>query len=277
MNHLMGTALVTAGMSLWAVTSACAQATFRIDASIPPGIARELKRHGIAVPAKRVRGTLEIRDTARDGIQVRFHEAKRAPAPRREGRTGETGPAAPPALAASPAPAEAGSPPPPAAAARGSWVDVPSEVSVSGGCSPVPAAPGTCPDAPASPDARVASLPAPPPAAPEAPSVPPAPKAPTASGPLGEWLVGDGSARIGIHACGANLCGTVTATKEKGRMGERILRDMKPDGENRWTGTILDPRSGKVYQSTMTLTGGSLRVEGCLMGVLCGGETWTRG
>ena len=94
---------------------------------------------------------------------------------------------------------------------------------------------------------------------------------------MGEWLVADGSARIGIHACGANLCGTVTSSKEKGRVGERILRDMKPDGENRWTGTILDPRSGKIYQSTMTLKGSILRVDGCFMNVLCGGETWTRG
>ncbi len=102
-------------------------------------------------------------------------------------------------------------------------------------------------------------------------------KAPAVQGPMGEWVVADGTARIGIHACGENLCGTVTLAKEKGRLGERILRDMKPDGANRWKGTILDPRSGKVYQSTMTLKGNSLRVEGCIMGMLCGGETWTRG
>ena len=52
---------------------------------------------------------------------------------------------------------------------------------------------------------------------------------------------------------------------------------MKPAGEARWEGTILDPRNGKIYQSNMTLRSvGLLRVEGCVMGMLCGGETWTR-
>jgi uncharacterized protein (DUF2147 family) len=51
---------------------------------------------------------------------------------------------------------------------------------------------------------------------------------------------------------------------------------MRPAGENRWEGTVIDPRNGKSYQAKMTLKGGSLRIEGCVMGFLCGGETLTR-
>jgi uncharacterized protein (DUF2147 family) len=276
MNRLMGMALVTAGMGVCAITSALAQVTFRIDASIPPGIARELKRHGIAMPTERVRGTFEIRDTVRDGIQVRFQEAE-ALKRSRDGRVEVSEPAAPSMkVVTSPALTDDVSSPPPAKALQPSWVDAAPEASVPSGCFSNPIAPKTCPDVPASPDTKVVSLPAAVPTVPDT-SVPAAPKAPIASGPMGEWTVADGSARIGIHSCGANFCGTVTLAKEKDRVGERILRDMKPDGENRWRGTILDPRSGKIYQSTMTLKGSSLRVDGCVMGFLCGGETWTRG
>ena len=98
-----------------------------------------------------------------------------------------------------------------------------------------------------------------------------------AGSPLGEWTVADGSGRINIQRCGSHLCGTVSWSKEEGRVGVQILRSMKSAGEARWEAAILDPRNGKIYQSNMTLRGaGSLRVEGCVMGVLCGGETWTR-
>ncbi len=269
MNRWMRTAFMTAGLSLCAISSASAQATFKIDSSmIPPGLARELKRHGIEVPKEPVRGTVEIRNTARDGLQVRFHETPKAPdagpQDRADGR------------AAAPASAEA-MPSLPERTGQAGWVDVPPAASAADRCSTAASASRTCPDEPASSDARLATLPNPVTPAPEASAVQPAPRVVVASGPTGEWLVEDGSARIDIQHCGANLCGTVTSAKEKARLGERILRDMKPDGANRWKGTILDPRSGKVYQSTMTLKGNSLRVEGCIMGMLCGGETWKRG
>lgn len=95
--------------------------------------------------------------------------------------------------------------------------------------------------------------------------------------PVGEWTVADGSGRINIQRCGSHLCGTVSWSKEEGRIGVQILRSMKTAGDARWEGTILDPRNGKIYQSSMTFKGaGLLKVEGCVMGVLCGGETWTR-
>lgn len=101
---------------------------------------------------------------------------------------------------------------------------------------------------------------------------------PAVAGPsaAGTWIVADGSTHIAIRPCDGGLCGTVSYSKAGTKAGTVILRGMAPAGEGRWKGTVLDPRSGSVYQSTMTLKGEGLRVQGCVMGVLCGGETWTR-
>lgn len=95
---------------------------------------------------------------------------------------------------------------------------------------------------------------------------------------VGQWTVSDGSARISIQSCGANLCGTVASAATAAHRGMQILRQMKPSGENHWVGTILDPRTGSVYHSKMTLQGDNkLKVQGCVAGgFLCGGQSWTR-
>jgi hypothetical protein len=103
-----------------------------------------------------------------------------------------------------------------------------------------------------------------------------APAAP-ASPVLGEWLVEDGTARIAVQPCGGAVCGAVSWSKDGGGLGTQILRSMKPAGPNRFEGTIYDPQSGRTYQSTISLQNPSaLRVEGCVLGFLCGGQTWTR-
>jgi hypothetical protein len=149
--------------------------------------------------------------------------------------------------------------------------------------------PAPLPDRPARPQHETAPESSPqtdpvPPQPPPAPSQPkpsrsklnPAPAAP-ASPVLGEWLVEGGVARIAIQPCGAAVCGAVSWSQEGGEVGTQILRQMKPTGPNRWEGTIYDPQSGRTYQSRITLQSPStLRVEGCVLGFLCGGQTWTR-
>ncbi len=116
----------------------------------------------------------------------------------------------------------------------------------------------------------------PPPEAPR-PAAPAAPPGPPPSPVLGEWLVEDGAARIAIQPCGPNVCGSVSWSKEGGELGTQILRAMKPTGPNKWEGTIYDPTTGRSYSSNISLrSADSLRVEGCVLGVLCGGQTWTR-
>jgi uncharacterized protein (DUF2147 family) len=98
-----------------------------------------------------------------------------------------------------------------------------------------------------------------------------------AASATGQWVVADGSSRISIQSCGAALCGTVLTSSTAAHRGMTILRQMKPAGDDRWVGTILDPRTGSIYHSKMTLEGNRLRVQGCVAGgLICGGQSWTR-
>lgn len=113
-----------------------------------------------------------------------------------------------------------------------------------------------------------------------------------ATGPIGEWLVEDGSAQIRIEECGGNLCGYVshakdeTATDSKNPnpalrkrrvIGMPVLIDMKP-GKNRWEGKIYNAKDGSIYSAHIEMrNGNTLRVEGCAFGGLfCGGQNWKR-
>jgi uncharacterized protein (DUF2147 family) len=97
----------------------------------------------------------------------------------------------------------------------------------------------------------------------------PAPAAPTT--PVGIWSTEGNKGRVRVEPCGENLCGYAVNS------GEKILINMKPS-ENKWTGRIHDPDSGRNYDSTITMKGpNALRVQGCAFGGLfCGGQTWSR-
>lgn len=119
----------------------------------------------------------------------------------------------------------------------------------------------------------------------------PAPRANPTMGPTGEWLVENGYAHIKIDNCGESLWGVVSWEKKPGRdtnnpdpskrdrptLGLPILLDMKPTEANRWEGEVYNAENGKKYSSSISLGGpDTLRIEGCVLGFLCGGENWTR-
>jgi uncharacterized protein (DUF2147 family) len=69
------------------------------------------------------------------------------------------------------------------------------------------------------------------------------------------------------------------AKRTRSVMGMPIILDMKPSAskENRWEGQIYNSENGKTYDASITLESpDALRVEGCVLSILCGGETWTR-
>lgn len=110
--------------------------------------------------------------------------------------------------------------------------------------------------------------------------------------PLGEWRTANGLAYIRIDECDGVLWGTVSWEKEPGGLnlnspdpGERnqptlglhILRAMRPAGPGQWRGEVYNPENGKTYDSKINFAAPDvLRIEGCLLGFLCGGESWTR-
>lgn len=119
---------------------------------------------------------------------------------------------------------------------------------------------------------------APPPAAPAAPPAPkPAPAQVVASNsPIGVWLTEEKEGKVRIEQCGTNLCG-YSVDRKTNQNGEQVLINMKP-GKDKWSGRILDPNTGSIYDSTIAMKGtDTLRVQGCAFGgVFCGGQVWTR-
>lgn len=115
-----------------------------------------------------------------------------------------------------------------------------------------------------------------------------------AGDPTGDWLVEDGVAHIRVAECQGSMWGAVSWEKTPGgrdknnpdavkrsrpTLGLPILLDMKrkKGAADQWEGKIYNAKDGKLYDSTMTLNNpDELEIEGCVLGFLCGGQTWTR-
>ena len=116
--------------------------------------------------------------------------------------------------------------------------------------------------------------------------------------PVGVWLTEKGDARVRVTKCGSGICGVIVGLKDPidpatGRpqvddknpnpalrsrpvIGISLFIGMRPSGPGRWSGQIYNADDGGTYVSHVSFAGGdALRVNGCV-GVICGGETWTR-
>lgn len=121
----------------------------------------------------------------------------------------------------------------------------------------------------------------------------------TASNPTGIWLAQAGDAKIRVNPCGASLCGTIAWLKDpidpatgkpqvdnenanpalakRPIIGINIFKGMKSVTHKKWSGTIYNADNGKSYSSDVIVAGPrKLEVRGCVLSVLCGGETWTK-
>jgi uncharacterized protein (DUF2147 family) len=113
-----------------------------------------------------------------------------------------------------------------------------------------------------------------------------------AADPAGDWMVADKVAVIRVAPCGQALCGHIVWTKgpaepdrhnpdpakrSQSTLGLKTVIDMKPTRSNRWEGEIYNAQDGKTYQGSISLVSEYvLRIEGCVLGFLCGGQNWTR-
>ncbi len=118
--------------------------------------------------------------------------------------------------------------------------------------------------------------------------------------PSGTWLTEDGRAKIRIDRCGPNAahaCGKVVWLKspnspagtprtdiknpdptKRGRpvIGLTLLDKLAPEDE-KFSGEIYNAEEGKMYQVSLEREReAELSVQGCLLKVLCGSQTWTR-
>ena len=89
---------------------------------------------------------------------------------------------------------------------------------------------------------------------------------------------------VQIKPCGPAFCGTLIkafdstgAEKASDNIGKKIVWDMVayPDGPFD-DGQIWSPDRNKTYNSDMQLSGDSLKVRGCVLGICRDGGTWSR-
>jgi uncharacterized protein (DUF2147 family) len=114
-----------------------------------------------------------------------------------------------------------------------------------------------------------------------------------AADPTGDWRVADGVANIRVAQCNGSVWGAVSWEKTPGgkdtnnpdaskqsrpSLGMAILIDMKKKaGVEAWEGQVYNAKDGQLYSSTIKPVGtDQLEIQGCVLGFLCGGETWTR-
>jgi uncharacterized protein (DUF2147 family) len=115
-----------------------------------------------------------------------------------------------------------------------------------------------------------------------------------AAEPLGEWKVEEDKATIRIVDCNSRLWGVIASERIPGNIDQKnpdkakrtrptlgipVLLNMRKaeDEKDKWEGQIYDATSGKTYDANIQLKSPtSLRVEGCVAMILCGGQTWTR-
>lgn len=98
--------------------------------------------------------------------------------------------------------------------------------------------------------------------------------------PHGIWLRPDGGEQFSFYDCGSQLCAKLVAVakpEDQKSIGTVILRGASKSGPNEWKGKLYNAADGKTYDGSITVkSANELRLKGCLWGILCSGETWTR-
>jgi len=98
--------------------------------------------------------------------------------------------------------------------------------------------------------------------------------------PYGLWLRPEGGVSFSFYDCGGLLCAKVVGAarpEDQAGIGTVILRGAKRTAANEWRGKLYNSEDGKIYDGYITVTSDDeLTLKGCILGVLCGGETWKR-
>lgn len=89
---------------------------------------------------------------------------------------------------------------------------------------------------------------------------------------------------IEIKQCGTTICGTLVKSFDNNgkamksdHTGKNIIWDMKIAGGGEYAGgKVWSPDRDKTYNSKMTLSGNSLKIKGCILGICRDGGTWSR-
>lgn len=97
-----------------------------------------------------------------------------------------------------------------------------------------------------------------------------------AQSPNGTWLR-DNGAHVLAFDCGGGLGLKVVKSPEAAKVGKTIMCGAKKSGANTWKGSVLNLDDNQKYSGSVTLSGGSLTLSGCVLGgLVCKNDTWSR-
>lgn len=88
---------------------------------------------------------------------------------------------------------------------------------------------------------------------------------------LGDWRTEAGPIAA-VTPCGGAFC----ITLKTGRYAGKRIGRFEADGGGSYSGSITDPTNDKTYSGSAKLSGASLRLSGCVLGILCRSQTWKR-
>jgi uncharacterized protein (DUF2147 family) len=86
----------------------------------------------------------------------------------------------------------------------------------------------------------------------------------------GNWKTQSGETAA-IAKCGGAFCVTLKTGKYAGKQ----IGKMSGSG-NKYTGSITDPANDKTYSGSASISGSSMKMKGCVLGVLCRSQTWSK-
>ena len=86
----------------------------------------------------------------------------------------------------------------------------------------------------------------------------------------GNWKT-QGGETAAITNCGGAYCVTLKTGKHAGKQ----IGKMSGTGE-KYKGSITDPANDKTYSGSASISGTSMKMKGCVLGVLCRSQTWTK-
>jgi uncharacterized protein (DUF2147 family) len=121
----------------------------------------------------------------------------------------------------------------------------------------------------------------------------------SAAPPYGVWTSQKRDVRVRLSACGGKICGTLVWLQEsvdpktgkpktdrlnpdptkraRPLIGIQVANNFVPTGAQQWSGTIYNADNGHTYRAHLTVLGPrTIRLQGCMLVVLCMGHTWRR-
>lgn len=118
-----------------------------------------------------------------------------------------------------------------------------------------------------------------------------------AADPSGTWRLDNGKVTVKVRQCGGEVCANIVGLKEptykdgsakidkynknpalrnRPLMGLSVLSNMKSTGDGAWSGSIYNADDGRTYNATMTLSGNTMKLKGCVAGIFCKTNTFKK-